>query len=432
MFFDAKVDTRSFYEHFLPVFHDCVVTAKGGSVMCSYGSLNGRPTCGDADLLNGVLREQWKWPGFVVSDYDAWRDIFTTHHFTETMEEAAAVGINAGLDQEGGGTLAIEQLQPAVSHGLTNSSTVATAFGRLMRVRMRLGMFDPPTLLPHYNRLGRQDLQTPAATALNRRAAASGMTLLKNGVHGGEALLPLDAQDLLGVAGSVLVSGPTAANANNTLGNYACNTGNCTTNVTSVLDGLRNAGSGLTNGEVHFIAGCETTNCHETSFNSSSSTIISAAAKAKVVVLALGTVLCNDITAGTVGCNDVPLDPNAFEREGHDRPSISLAGNQYALATALASSGTPLLCVLIHGGSIKLGSLLDDCLAIVDAWVPGQQGGAGLADVIFGKVSPAGRSPQTYYADDAELPRQGNMDLYAGRGTTYRYYRGKPTIPFVK
>ena len=73
--------------------------------MCSYNMMNGVPTCGDPDLLNGVLRDQWKWPGFVVSDYDAWRDIFTTHGYTKTMEGAAAVGINAGLDQEGGGTL---------------------------------------------------------------------------------------------------------------------------------------------------------------------------------------------------------------------------------------------------------------------------------------------------------------------------------------
>ena len=105
---------------------------------------------------------------------------------------------------------------------------------------------------------------------------------------------------------------------------------------------------------------------------------------------------------------------------------------QYKLASDLAGNRakSPLLCVLIHGGSIKLGSLLDDCTAIVDAWYPGQQGGAGFADVVFGKVNPAGRSPQTYYSDDSELPKLGNMDLYQGQGTTYRYYSGKPTIPF--
>ena len=98
------------------------------------------------------------------------------------------------------------------------------------------------------------------------------------------------------------------------------------------------------------------------------------------------------------------------------------------LATALAKSDTPLVCVLIHGGSIKLGSLLDDCTSIVDAWFPGQQGGAGLSDLLFGAVNPAGRSPQTYYADDSDLPPLGNMDLYAGNGTTYRYFTGKAVV----
>eukprot|EP01051_Picozoa_sp_SAG22_P009235 SAG22_NODE_755_length_7442_cov_2.270598_3_plen_301_part_00 len=217
VFFDAKVDTRSFWEHYMPVFHDCVVSAKAMHVMCSYNMMNGVPTCGDPNLLNGVLRRQWGWDGFVVSDYDAWRDIFTTHQYTDTMEAAAAVGINAGLDQEGGGTLAISQLEAAAEHGLTNVTAIQMAFRRLMRMRIRLGMFDPPTLLQQYNELGEPDLQTAASTALNRRAAAAGMVLLKNGMHQGNPLLPLDVEPLRGVPGSMLVAGPTANNANNSL-----------------------------------------------------------------------------------------------------------------------------------------------------------------------------------------------------------------------
>lgn len=208
-----------------------------------------------------------------------------------------------------------------------------------------------------------------------------------------------------------------------TLGNYACNTGNCSSNVTTILGGLRNAGTGLdTKEEVSFIQSCSTTSCHESDFSAA----VGAAAKAKLAVVVLGLL-------GWDMQKDGPnADPNAYEHEGHDRTSIALPANQYKLAADLAknSAKTPLLCVLIHGGSIKLGSLMDDCTAIVDAWYPGQQGGAGFADVIFGRVNPAGRSPQTYYADDTELPKLGNMDLYAGKGTTYRYYSGKPTVPF--
>jgi beta-glucosidase len=150
------------------------------------------------------------------------------------------------------------------------------------------------------------------------------------------------------------------------------------------------------------------------------------AAHAKVSVLVLGTLGWDLLNPGK------NANPNAYEREGHDRTSLALPPNQYRSAAALAPSrtGTPLLCVLMHGGSLQLGSLLADCTAIVDAWFPGQQGGAGLSDVVFGVTNPSGRSPQTYYSSDDELPPLGNMDLYAKKGTTYRYYFGKPDIPF--
>jgi beta-glucosidase len=152
--------------------------------------------------MNGILRKQWGWDGFVVSDYDAYANIFGTHHYTKDMEHAAAVGINAGMDQEGGGTSAISHLQAAITDGLTSAATVEQAFRRLMRMRIRLGMFDPPTLLK-YNRLNKSDLQTKQATALNRQAAAEGMVLLKHGMHAGKHLLPLEAASLVGGKGSV-------------------------------------------------------------------------------------------------------------------------------------------------------------------------------------------------------------------------------------
>ena len=368
--------------------------------------------------MNGILRQQWGWDGFVVSDYDAWANILGTHHFTKDMQAAAAVGINAGLDQEGGGTRAISQLQAAITSGATTVAHVEMAFRRLMRMRIRLGMLDPPLLNPYYI-LGKENLQTAKATALNRRAAAEGMVLLKNDAvkgKGDKPLLPLDASVFVGHAGSVLVAGPIADNGNNTFGNYACDWGNCSTNVTSIFGGLRFADTGLSHGEVRYIPGCATTNCSGADVDFAPA--VAAAATAQLSVVVLGTLGWDRLNPG-----DNP-NPNAYEREGHDRTSIALAGQQYDLATALAKTGTPLLCVLIHGGSLKLGSLLDDCTAIVDTWFPGQQGGAGFADLIFGKASAGGRSPQTYYRDDSELPKLGNMDVYAsneagtGSGTT--------------
>lgn len=426
---DSQVSTRNFWETYMPTFDACVNGAGAAHVMCSYNAMNGVPTCADANLLDGVLRGQWEWDGFVVSDYDAWANILNTHHYTPDMEHAAAAAINAGLDQEGGGTSAISHLHDALSHNLTTRARVRAAFRRLFRVRIRLGMLDPPTLVA-YNTLGSKDLRTDAATALNRRAAAAGMVLLKNDAvasaesAGRAPLLPLALDSLVGVAGAVLVAGPLANNSINMLGNYACDAGNCSTNVTSILDGLRNAGTGLhTPGTVQFVPGCHTTNCTETDFSSASSL----AAQAKVTVVVLGLLGWDGQDPGD------HASPNAYEREGHDRTSISLAGHQYDLAAALSATrtGTPLVCVLVHGGSIALAPLLASCTAIVDVWYPGQLGGAAFADVLFGRVNFGGRSPQTYYASDESLPPLADMDLYSHNGSTYRHYKGEaPVVPF--
>lgn len=99
---DANVDARDLWETYLPVMRACVVRAKATHVMCSYNGVNGMPTCAHPDLLNGILRETWGFDGFVVSDYDAWVNLVTTHHYVDTYGEAATVGLNAGMDQEGG------------------------------------------------------------------------------------------------------------------------------------------------------------------------------------------------------------------------------------------------------------------------------------------------------------------------------------------
>ena len=244
----------------MPVFDACVNGAGAAHIMCSYNAMNGIPTCADPTLLDGVLRSQWQWPGFVVSDYDAWANVQNTHHYTKDLAHTAAAGLNAGLDQEGGGTSVISSIADAVAQNLTTEARVESAFRRLMRTRITLGMLDPPTLV-RYNSFGARDLRSAAATALNRRAAASAVVLLKNGNEGppiaaatvatalaeheseGEGavksvvpLLPLELSALIGRAGSVFVTGPLANNSQNMLGNYACDAGNCSTNVTTGMN----------------------------------------------------------------------------------------------------------------------------------------------------------------------------------------------------
>ena len=206
----------------------------------------------------------------------------------------------------------------------------------------------------------------------------------------------------------------------------------------SILAGLTEALSA--DGSVTFEPGCLSAACPERDFSAA----VSAARRSRVAVVVVGTIHSsknNDDSFAPCGALDVngvsPTLPIACGMEGHDRSSIALAGNQLALAHALRrqATGTPLVCVLVHGGSLALGNLLQDCDALVDAWLPGGQGARGLADTLFGVVSPAGRSPQTFYRDNASLPAPGDMRLYANAsrgsaGWTYRYTEAAIDVPF--
>jgi beta-glucosidase len=425
---DANVSARSLWETYLPMMKACVMRGKATHVMCSYNAVNGKPTCAHPELLNDILRDSWGFDGFVVSDYDAWKNLVDTHHFAATYAEAAAIGINNGMDQEGGfGQYSpIDAMPDALAAGNVSEATIEQSFRRLMRVRMRLGMFDPPSMVPAYNSsyLPDQQCETEERLELARRAARDGAVLLKNAnLKGGNAALPLSR---LGQDDTVAVVGPQALDWRVLVGasNYAFRDGP-STGVVTLLEGLK---SGAGSMQVVHANGCDTASCETVDI--SSATTIATNSAATVVILGDwfgnrdGWPLCKG--TGEDGC----------EAEAHDRTAIELPGKQVELVQALRDSidatneaSVPLVCVLLHGGAVALGDALHACDAIVDMWVPGQMGGAALADIIFGDFSPAGRLPITMYSATTDLPPmdKAQFDEYPNEksnGTTYRHYVG--------
>lgn len=214
VYFNAEVNAINWAETYSPMFRECVVRSKVQHIMCSYNSINGIPTCGDKNILTTVLRDQWNFEGFVVSDYDAMANIYSTHHYTNNMEEAVALAITSGCDQEGGGTSAINQIPNALRDGLLNENDINIAFKRLFRTRFMLGFFDPPLDVAYNNITVNTDGGVEGTKHLNlaRIVAQDSISLYKNKNN----VLPLNPQNIKGIA----VIGPQSIDPSLLPGNY--------------------------------------------------------------------------------------------------------------------------------------------------------------------------------------------------------------------
>ncbi len=237
--FDARVGERDLRETYLFAFEACVREGKAASVMGAYNRLNGEPCCASPTLLDRVLRREWGFEGFVVSDCLAIKDIHAHHKVVATPEEAAALAVQAGCDLECGQTF--YALVDAVKHGLIAEETIDRAVRRLFQARFRLGMFDPPEQVP-YAHIPYDVIHSPAHRELALRAARESIVLLKNEGN----LLPL-SKDIASIA----VIGPNASDVQVLLGNYS---GTPATAVTP-LEGIRRKVSPAT--KLYYARGCD-------------------------------------------------------------------------------------------------------------------------------------------------------------------------------
>jgi beta-glucosidase len=206
-YFDVHPSERDLYETYLPAFHALVSDAHVQSVMGAYNRVNGESASASPRLLQNILRKDWGFDGYVVSDCDSIDDIFTQHKIVATAEAAAALGIKNGLDLNCGKTY--EALVAAVKQGLVSEAEITTAVQRLMKARFQLGMFDPPQRV-RWAQIPYNVNQSAEHDRLAKRAAEESIVLLKN-----HKLLPLSRK-----LGTVAVIGPTADDVMSLLGNY--------------------------------------------------------------------------------------------------------------------------------------------------------------------------------------------------------------------
>jgi beta-glucosidase len=243
---DVAVSKHDEFDTYLPAFRATVTEAKADSVMCAYNSINGQPACANEYLLQDQLRGKWGFQGYVVSDCGAVVDIFAGHHFKPTQAESSAISLERGMDNECiDFTTHIKDdhdYKPyldAVKQGFLKESEIDVALTRLFTARMKLGMFDPPEMVP-YSKIDEKLLDSPAHRAMARKLANESMVLLKN-----DGILPLKTAGI-----KIAVVGPLADQTRPLLGNY----NGIPTHTVSVLEGLK---AEFPNATINYVPGTQ-------------------------------------------------------------------------------------------------------------------------------------------------------------------------------
>ena len=396
-FFDAHASARDMEETYLPAFKAAVEEGKVYSFMGAYNRVNGEAACASPTLLQKVLRDEWGFEGYVVSDCGAIEDIYEQHKLVDTPAKAAALSVNNGCDLCCGRVF--PHLVEAVAQGYITEETVTQSVSRLMLARMRLGMFDPTDDQPYAQLPYRlNDCAEHHAKSLDM--AAHSLVLLKN-----DGILPLSADILKTVA----VIGPNGDSRESLIGNYA---GTPSESYT-VLEGLRLAAPGIRwlFAEGSALTGASTEEPWGERGDYRIAEALQAAEEADVCIVVTG------------------LNGDKEGEEGYgsgDRSTMLLPEPQRMLLDALATVHKPMILVNMTG-SATVFPHEDKYSAIVQAWYPGQMGGIAVANLLFGDVNPSGRLPVTFYRDMEQVPDFKDYDM---RGRTYRYLDATPAYPF--
>lgn len=391
--FDAKANEKDMRETYLPAFEATVKEGKAFSVMGAYNRLNGVPCNANDWLLNKVLREEWGFQGYVVSDCGAIENIYHQHKTAESMGEAAAQAVKGGCDLCCGSAYCA--ITDAVLQGLLTEADVDRALGRLLEARFRLGLFDPEDRVP-YTQIPESVVCCEKHTALAREAARKSVVLLKN-----NGALPLSP-----VAKEIFVTGPTAALLDVLWGNY----NGYAPEMVTLLEGI--VGAVATGTKVNYVQGCALVGPagsyeHLDWQLNFSDKIIACIGLAPIMEGEEGDAMLMDF--------------------GGDRKSLELPPSQKAFVKYLASKGKPLILVITGGSPIDVSEEVELADAAVFVWYPGAQGGNGVADILFGKASPSGRLPVTFPRSADDLPP---FEDYSMEGRTYRFSDKPALYPF--
>ena len=390
----TDMSVQRLHNLYLPPFK-AAIDAGADTVMCSFNAINGVPGCGNRDLMTRILKGEWRFDGFVESDWTAVSELRACppknpdagecgHGVAEDGPAAAALALNSGVDSEMTSTLIRDFGAQLLAEDRISMRRIDDAVRRILRIKFRAGLFENP-YAPFQPAEAEQQMLLPDAVAAARNAASRSMVLLQN--EG--SVLPFDPSK------KTAVIGPLARNQHDMLGPW-WGAGR-DEDVVTVFDGINEQSPGATYAE-----GCKLSNTevpHEDPEGCGSDAgfaeAVAVAQAADQVVLALG-------------------ETREMSGEANSRSTLDLPGRQEELIRAIGATGKPFALVLFSGRPLALEDVVGDAPAILEAWFPGVQAGPAVADVVFGKVNPGGKLP-------VSIPyRVGQVPIYYNHEQTGR------------
>jgi len=326
-----------------------------GTFMSAFNDLNGVPSSANPFTLTKVLRGEWKFDGFVVSDYTSVQELMQ-HGVAANESEAARLALNAGVDMEMVSRLYNQNGPQLLRTGQVSQATIDEAVRRILRIKFRLGLFDHPYADESRER---SVIFSQKNLAAAREIAARSIVLLKNE----RETLPLSKS-----VKSIAVVGPLADDQEDLLGSWTGD-GKAADAVT-LLAGIKTK---VPSAKINYAKGCEITGDSTQGFNEA----VHVARESDVVIVAVG-------------------ESAAMSGEASSRASLDLPGKQMDLVKALQATGKPVIVVLMNGRPLTINWIAENAPAILETWFAGTQGGNAIADVLFGDVNPGGKLPVTF------------------------------------
>lgn len=358
----VDMSERQFREFYLPPYK-AGVNAGALSVMTAFNEYDGVPATGNAYLLKDILKGEWNFQGFVVTDYTSINEM-VHHGYARDDAEAGVKAVNAGVDMDLQGEVYFKYLIDLVDSGVVSMKTIDESVRRILDVKAKLGLFDNPYL---YCDTARENevVSNPEIQALAREVARKSMVLLKN-----EGCLPFDRGDRIAVIGEL------AASRRDLLGSWKA--AGEWDDMNSILDAVK-AYNGPDN--VIYAEGCRKMGADRSGFKAA----MDAVGQADKVLMVIG-------------------EDWDWSGEAASRTDIGVPGVQSELLKLIASTGKPVAVVLLNGRPLVLEEENRDADAILEAWYPGTMGAEAVTDIIFGQYNPSGKLTMTFPRNVGQIP----------------------------